>query len=162
MSRRSAKQLQTRAEITKLARLLGREAAELAYLERVAAADLRRLRHGVTELLYDADAAALRRLAAAGRLLPAGLVATIAQRAFGPVLSARLAGLLDLERAVDVAGKLPPEFLADVAGELDPRRAGELDDAALQEVLLLLDDSPSERGDPGLQGRIAQLRAHGV
>ncbi len=118
--------LQTRAEVMKLARLLGRQPAELAYLERLDAAELRSLRDGVTELLYDADAAVLRRMAAAGRLLPAGVVATLAQRAFGPLLSARLAGLLDLDRAVDVAGKLPPDFLADVASELDPRRASEL------------------------------------
>ena len=80
----------------------------------------------MTETLYDADGGSLGRLAAASRLLPAGLTATIGQRAFGPLLSARLAGLLDPDRAVDVAAKLPPPFLADVAIELDPRRASEL------------------------------------
>lgn len=123
---RQAAQDQTRAEVMKLARLLGRQPTEFAYLERVAAADVRRLRDGVTELLYDADAGVLGRMAAAGRVLPTSLVASLAQRAFGPLLSARIAGRLDLDRAVDVAGKLPPDFLADVAGELDPRRATEL------------------------------------
>jgi hypothetical protein len=103
----------------KLARLLGREPHDLAYLERLAADDLRRLRDGVTEVLYDADAAVLRRMAAASRVLPVGVIATLAQRAFGPLLSARLAGLLDLDRAVAVAERLPPDFLADVAA---PRR----------------------------------------
>jgi len=124
--RRPAERPHTTAEIIKLARLLGREPADLAYLERLAVEDLRRLRDGVTEVLYDTDAAVLRRMAAASRLLPAGVIATLAQRAFGPLLSARLAGRLDLDRAVDVAGRLPPEFLADVAGDLDPRRASEL------------------------------------
>jgi hypothetical protein len=123
---RLAQRPPTHPEIMKLARLLGREPAELAYLERLAVDDLRRLRDGVTEVLYDSDAAVLRRMATASRLLPAGVIATLAQRAFGPLLSARLAGLLDLDRAVDVAGRLPPEFLADVAGDLDPRRASEL------------------------------------
>jgi hypothetical protein len=123
---RAADLLRGHAEVMKLARLLGREPDELAYLERVAPADLRALRDSVTETLYDAHGSALGRLAAASRLLPAGLTATIGQRAFGPLLSARLAGLLDTDKAVDVAGKLPPPFLADVAVELDPRRASDL------------------------------------
>ena len=123
---RAAELLQAHAEVTKLARLLGREPDELSYLQRLAPADLRALRDSVTETLYDANGSALGRLAAASRLLPAGLTATIGQRAFGPLLSARLAGLLDTDKAVDVAGKLPPQFLADVAVELDPRRASDL------------------------------------
>jgi len=123
---RAAEQLQARAEVLRLARLLDRDPDELAYLEALGPADLRALRRRVTETLYDAHDGALRRLAAAGRLLPGALTATLAQRAFGPLLSARLAGLLDLDRAVDVAGRLPPPFLADVAGEMDPRRASAL------------------------------------
>ncbi|HET8977448.1 MAG TPA: hypothetical protein VFN87_04770 [Solirubrobacteraceae bacterium] len=123
---RAAEQVQTRAEILKLARLLGREADELSYLEVLTPADVRRLRDGVTESLYDAHDGSLRKLAAASRLLPSSLIATIAERAFGPLLSARVAGLLDLDRAVEVSGRLAPAFLAEVAGELDPRRASEL------------------------------------
>jgi hypothetical protein len=123
---RAADLLQGHAEVMKLARLLGRDPDELAYLEGVAPPDLRAFRESVTETLYDAHGSALGRLAAASRLLPAGVTATIGQRAFGPLLSARLAGLLDTDKAVDVAGKLPPPFLADVAVELDPRRASDL------------------------------------
>jgi len=123
---RAADLLQAHAEVMKLARLLGREPDELAYLEQLPADDLLALRDSVTETLYDANGGSLGRLAAASRLLPAGLTATIGQRAFGPLLSARLAGLLDTDKAVDVAGRLPPPFLADVAVELDPRRASDL------------------------------------
>jgi len=123
---RAADLLQAHAEVMKLARLLGREPEELAYLEQLPPDDLLALRDSVTETLYDAHGGSLGRLAAASRLLPAGLTATIGQRAFGPLLSARLAGLLDTDKAVDVAGRLPPPFLADVAVELDPRRASDL------------------------------------
>ncbi len=123
---RAAELLQSHAEVLKLARLLGREPGELAYLERLSPSDLRALRDSVTETLYDANGSALGRLAAASRLLPAGVTATIGQRAFGPLLSARLAGLLETAKAVDVATKMPPAFLADVAVELDPRRASDL------------------------------------
>ena len=123
---RAAELLQAHAEVMKLARLLDREPDQLAYLQSMEPSDLRALRDGLTETLYDANGSSLGRLAAASRLLPAGLTATIGQRAFGPLLSARLAGLLETHKAVDVAGKLPPPFLADVAIELDPRRASDL------------------------------------
>jgi hypothetical protein len=123
---RAAELLQAHAEVLKLARLLGREPGELAYLERLAPSDLRALHDSVTETLYDAHGHALGRLAGASRLLPSGVTATIGQRAFGALLSARLAGLLETAKAVDVASKMPPPFLADVAVELDPRRASDL------------------------------------
>ncbi len=118
--------LTVRAEIMKLARLLDVELEHLHYLEQVGAADVRRLREQVTEHLFDARGTPLGKLAAAGRLLPAGAIASIGEHAFGPVLSARIAGLLEPGRAAEVASKLPTPFLADVAVHLDPRRAAEL------------------------------------
>jgi hypothetical protein len=115
--------LEVRAEILKMARLLGHGAEDLAYLETVASEDLRALREQVTEVVFGSQAAVLGRLAAASRLLPTSLVAQLAERTFGPVLSARVAGLLEPDRAVDMASKLPIPFLADIAVELDPRRA---------------------------------------
>jgi hypothetical protein len=115
--------LQTRAEVEKLARLLGREPSTLGFLDAVPPDDLRALREQVTDALYDVDRAALQRTASAGGMLPPALVAKLAQKAFGPLLSARIASLLEPERAVDLAGRLPVDFLADVAVDLDPRRA---------------------------------------
>jgi hypothetical protein len=118
-----SEKLENRAEIAKLARLLSREVEELEYLTRVPAEDVRRLREQVTEVLFNAVGPALGRLATATKLLPIGLVATLGERVFGPVLSARVAGLLDPDRAVEMAARLPIGFLTDVATELDPRRA---------------------------------------
>lgn len=115
--------LAVRSEILKLARLLARDPDSLSYLERVPAEDIRALRELATERLYDAGGGAISRLALASRLIPPGLIAALATRTFGPVLSARVAGELDPSRAVDVARKLPPEFVAEIAIELDPRRA---------------------------------------
>ena len=89
-------------------------------------AEIRLLREQVTDVLFTAHGPALSRLAAASRLLPVALVATLGEKVFGPVLSARVAGLLDPGRAVEMASRLPIEFLADVAIELDPRRASEV------------------------------------
>jgi len=119
----AADALQARAEILKLARILEREPGELSYLEAIPLADLQQLRDQTTDVLWRANRGTLNRLAAASKLLPSGLTATISQRAFGPLLSARMAGLLEPERAVDVARKLPTPFLTDTAIMLDPRRA---------------------------------------
>ncbi len=115
--------LATRAEVMKLARMLGVEPEHLAYLETVAAEDLRRFREQLTELFFDSDAGALRRLAGASRILPTAAIAKIAEGAFGAMLAARIAALLEPDRAADVAAKLPTGFLAEVATHLDPRRA---------------------------------------
>jgi hypothetical protein len=112
--------------VIKLARLLHRDPAQLDYLQLVPPEDIRLLREQLTDMLFAAHDATLERLAAASRLLPVGLVAIIGQHAFGPMLSARISGLLDPGRAVDVAAKLPVEFLADIAAELDPRRASDV------------------------------------
>jgi hypothetical protein len=120
---RAADALQARAEILKLARILEREPDQLVYLEQLSLTDLRTLRERITEYLWSAHGSMLGRLAAASRLLPTAVSAAISERAFGPVLSARMAGLVEPARAVDIAGRLSPSFLADVAVELDPRRA---------------------------------------
>ena len=118
--------LEIRAEILKLARLLDRDPATLAYLADVPAGDLRELREQTTERLFTAQGHTLARLAAASKVLPTGLIATISERAFGPLLSARVAGMLEPGRAADVAAKLSPSFLVDVAIEIDPRRASDV------------------------------------
>lgn len=114
------------AEILKLARLLQRRPEQLAYLERVPLKDLKALRAQVTETLFTDHEAVLRRLAAASRLLPVALVASLSEKTFGPILSARIAGLLDPERADEVGQRLPTRFVADIAIELDPRRASDV------------------------------------
>ncbi|WP_370970961.1 hypothetical protein [Amycolatopsis sp. cg9] len=113
----------SRAEILKLARVLDVEHERLAYLARVAPDDLKAFREQVTDTLFDANSAVLQRMALAARLLPGAVLAKIAEKVFGPLLCARIAGLVDVSRGVDVAKRLHPRFLAEVAADLDPRRA---------------------------------------
>lgn len=122
----AGERLEARGETLKLARLLGVEAEDLAFLEDLPPGDVRRLRDSATRRLFDANAALVERIAAAGRILPSPLVAVIAENAFGALLSARVAGALDTGKAVDVACRLSIPFLTDVAVELDPRRAGDI------------------------------------
>ncbi|WP_232376565.1 hypothetical protein [Amycolatopsis aidingensis] len=119
-------ELAARAEVLKLSRLLKTPPERLDFLERVHPDDLRRFREQATDLLFDGNLGVLRRMAAASRLLPGPVLARIAERVFGPALCARVAGLVDVPRGVEVARRLHPGFLADVAAELDPRRASEI------------------------------------
>jgi hypothetical protein len=123
---RAAEALQAQGEVMKVARLLHREPESLDYLASLDVEELRELRERLTETVFDAHTGSLRRLAAASRLLPVGLSASMGESVFGPLLSARLTGLLEPGRAADMAAKLPAPFLADVAVEMDPRRASDL------------------------------------
>ena len=112
--------LEARAETAKIERLLS---ADLDFLVKVPAEDLRALREQIVERLFDGDRRRLQPAADAGRLLPTSLLASLGQRALGPMLCARLSGLIDPGRAVEVARHMPPEFLAQLSAEMDPRRA---------------------------------------
>ena len=118
--------LERAAEITKLARLLDVPPKELGYLESLPADALRSFRLQATDRLFARDAGRLHRVAGATKLLPVPLTVKIAQVAFGPVLCAATAGLLDPPHAVKVAAKCPTAFLADITVHLDPRRAPEV------------------------------------
>ena len=118
--------LETRAEVEKLATLLDCDPDSLGYLEKCEPDDLRSLREQATDRLFDADRRVLQRIAAASRVVPVALVARLGEGVFGPLLCARVAGLLEPERAVDVAKRLPAAFLADVALSLDPRRVSDV------------------------------------
>lgn len=114
--------LAQQAELLKLARLLRTTPERLGFLAKLDVMALRALRAHVTATLFDADRDLFQRLAAASKLLPAAVTALIAEKALGPLLCARIAGLLPAQRAADIATRLDDRFLADVCIELDPRQ----------------------------------------
>lgn len=110
------------AELARLGSLLRVEVSELDFLAGEDPETLRELRAKVTDRLFDADRGVLESIAKATRLVPGGVSATIATKAFPPALAARVAGVLDTDRAVDLASRVPASYLADLAPSLDPRR----------------------------------------
>ncbi|MBF6210429.1 hypothetical protein IU433_01340 [Nocardia puris] len=119
--------LLTRAEITKLARLLEiPDESALDFLSALSPEALRAFRERATDLLFDRDSKRLQRVAAASALVPTAISAKAAERAFGPVLCAAVAGSVEPERAVAIARALPAPFLGAAAAQLDPRRTGPL------------------------------------
>lgn len=145
--------LLTRAELIKLARVLGTEPARLAFLGTFGHLELRELTDRISAALFDEHRAALRRLADASRLLPATLVAKMSELVFGPVLSARVAGLMPTDRAIEVARKLKTKFLADVTIQLDPRSAAQLLARMPQQIVVDVARLLLERGEFVTMGR---------
>lgn len=121
-----SEQLLHRAERLKLARLLAVDVEELPPLETVPSEQLREFRERATDRLFDASLGALGGIGAASKLVPAAISATIAQKAFGPLLCARAAAAVDPGKAVEIAKRLSPAFLADTCVELDPRRVADI------------------------------------
>jgi hypothetical protein len=126
---------ESRAEVAKLARVLGLGGpAALAHLLQVPARELCDYREAVTVLLFERDAELLRHAAEAAHLIPLRTLAVIGERALGPLVCARLTGLLEPERAAEVSEHMSVGFLARLAAELDPRR-----------IIALLAAMPAER-----------------
>ena len=110
---------ESRAETAKLGRLLGVEdQRELAFLLPVPAHELRDYREAVTDLLYDDDQELLQRTADAARLLPARTLAAIGERALGPLICARLSGLLDPRRAGEVVSAITTDTVVAVSAAM--------------------------------------------
>jgi hypothetical protein len=147
-----SERLDSRAEVLKLARLLDVKPDELSYLSGLPSGELRVLRDRATDRLFT-SAPGLARAAAAAKLIPSGLVATISQRAFGPMLCARAAGGADTAKAIEVARRLPATFLADVAVHLDPRRTAEIIAEVPEEVVVPVAEELGRRREHVTMGR---------
>lgn len=146
-------QLEASAEITKLARLLDVEPESLSYLAGLSSSALREFRLHATDLLFGRDAHRLTRVALASKLVPVPLAAKTAQIAFGPLLCAAVAGLLEPERGVAMARRLETEFLVQTARQLDPRHVAELVGAMPADVVTDVARGLLQLGDYVTMGR---------
>ncbi|MFE6646967.1 hypothetical protein ACFVJS_10420 [Nocardioides sp. NPDC057772] len=109
-------------EITKLAHEMQVDEAELAFLSTTSPADLRDLRAIVSHSMFSRNESRVKGLAAVSKKLPAAVTAKITEIAMGPMLSARVAAVMDPADAAKLAGHLKPEFLAQLSVHLDPSR----------------------------------------
>lgn len=118
--------LKAQAELVKIGRLLDIPPERVGYLEKLRPDEIRFLRELATDALYQSDRERFQLIAFASRLLPMTLTSLIAQKSFGPLLCARIAGVLETEHAIALADKMPADFLADLAVGLDPRRCSDI------------------------------------
>jgi hypothetical protein len=137
----------TDTALAKLARILEVEPSEVDFLADLRVESLRELRWEISDTLNAADAKRLAGVMAASKLVPIGVAATIGEKWFGPVLCARLVGLVDPGRGGQYVKHLSVPFMADITTRTDPRVVGdlvhELDLQTMQQIAATL----LERGD---------------
>lgn len=112
----------SRAQVLRIAHVLGVDATEVSFLDGIDAASLRALHGQITEVLFDTTDSNIGKLQAAAKILPPPITAKIAEKALGPVLCGRIAGSVDPSLAVSIAKRLPSDFLADVARHVHPNQ----------------------------------------
>ena len=113
-------------EVRRIARLVNVDPGELEALHAIGAEDLRVVRGQIVAKLFDEHTESWERAVAVTGVVPTGLAAKLSEKALGPVLSARVTGLLSPDKAVDVGSKLSPAFMADIAVNVDPRKVTDL------------------------------------
>ncbi|WP_406367315.1 hypothetical protein [Streptomyces sp. NBC_01546] len=143
----------SRAEAEKAARLVGLEADGLGFLRRLPSADVRRFREQASAALNDGAPEMLDRIAAATKLVPAGIAAAISQKALGPRLAAAVAGRLEASRAADIIAKLPVSFTAESCAHLDPRKIAGIVDRLDEGLVVRIAVVLAERRDHLTMGR---------
>lgn len=117
-------ELATRAEVGRLANELNVPAAELDFLLGCDAADLRGLRRGLSAGMDARHRKTFAGMARASKLLPAGLLSPIAEKAIGPLLCSKIAAELEPDHARKIVGHFSVPFLADLCRTLDAVAAG--------------------------------------
>ncbi|MEV0255393.1 hypothetical protein AB0H82_14200 [Streptomyces sp. NPDC050732] len=145
--------LRVRAETRKIAHLLDVPPETLTFLQDLPVDDVRRFRTQTVTALFDRSPDMLDRIAAATRLVPAGVAAAISQKALGPRLAAAVAGRLEPARAADIIEKLPVSFTARSCAHLDPRRIKGIVDRLDEDLVVRIAVALAERGDHLTMGR---------
>ncbi|MCE5290104.1 MAG: hypothetical protein LLG14_12825 [Nocardiaceae bacterium] len=152
--------LAVRAELTKLGALLSLDPKDLGYLADLDPDAIRKFREDAMDMMFEADRKRLEGSAAATKLVPIAITAKIASMLIPPRLAARIAGLIDSGKAVELASRLPVKYLADVTPFLDPRRVsailGEVPNEMVAEVAKVLDGT----GDYITMGRMVAHIKH--
>lgn len=149
--------LATQAEITKLSRLLGCPEAQLSGLTALPTLTIRQMREACVSTLFDGDKGAFQKIAASTKLMPGPLVALIAEKAMGPLLCARVSGLLPPKDAVDTAKRLGVPFLTEVTILLDPRRAAPMLQLMPLEIIVKVSEELTRRHDYVTMARFVEV-----
>ncbi|MBA0127917.1 hypothetical protein H0B56_20415 [Haloechinothrix sp. YIM 98757] len=118
--------LATRAELTKLARALDTTEDCVAFLGSLEAAEIHELREAASAAMHDRHRELYQSIAKASTLLPPALCVRIAERAFPPMITSKVAAEIGTDRVGEFAKRLSVGYMADVCVSIDPRKVREL------------------------------------
>ncbi len=110
-------------QIVRIARLLGISPTEVVGLDDVPTADLRELHDQISTALFAGGHKRFAGMAVLAGSLPGPAVAKIAEKFLPAFLAARVAELLEPEKARDLVRRVSIGYLAEIAVALDPVRS---------------------------------------
>jgi len=134
-------------ELQKLAHALDVSPESLSMLNALDAADVRQLRQQVSDAMFEAGRAAFERTATLSKMIPGGVAAKLTQAVLPPLVAARVAEVLDPDRAADMVHRLPETYLAEVAMRMDATRAPHVVDAIPAERVGAIARELARRGE---------------
>ena len=137
----------TAGEVQKLAHALDVDPSALAMLSELEAQDVRELRQQVSDAMFEAGRLAFERTATLSKMIPGSVAAKLTQAVLPPLVAARVAEVLDPDRAADMVHRLPESYLAEVAMRMDATRAPHVVDAIPAERVGAIARELARRGE---------------
>ncbi|MFN2562941.1 MAG: hypothetical protein ABR571_16820 [Jatrophihabitans sp.] len=107
----------------RIARLLGVEATEVIGLDDISEADLAILHDQISNALFADGHTQFANVAGLSKMLPGSVAGKLAEKFLPPVLAARVAELLEPNRARDLVTRVSVRYLGDLSLVLDPVRS---------------------------------------
>lgn len=123
-------------EVLKLNQELGVHDDRLSFLADLHADDLADLRRLISHTLFARHESRFHTLASLSRAMPTQITQKVAEYALGPMLSARVANVIDPGLAIKVAQGLSPDFLTQVTRSLDPAKSARIISGLQPEVII--------------------------
>ncbi len=112
---------ESRAEVLRIANLIGVGEADIEFLDQLSAEALYEFRQQLIGVYFEENPR-LRSFAKVANILPSALIAKITVDAIGPTIAARVVGEVDPKTAISVLKRVPVDFIVDTAIQADPRR----------------------------------------
>ncbi|WP_051180007.1 hypothetical protein [Nocardia concava] len=148
-----------RAQLEHLARILDADITEIDRFECLGLPQLRELTDRIARRLFADQTEMFGRISALAPLLPAALIATLAQQAIPPLVAGRGAGAVGLahpQKAAAVIRRLRPDYMADAAPHLDPLAVQILAPSIPTDALLPVAIELLRRHDHDTAGRLIE------
>lgn len=109
-----------RAETHRLATLLHVEADAISFCDDLEAKEIRSIRTSLRSAAIESAHDKLHRIAAASKVIPMGVAATVAEKSLSPRLCAKMSAVLDPAHAAKMVDKVSPDFVRRIGQFADP------------------------------------------